>query len=286
MNGYCSGPPVWLARGSGHPRLLIVIVSSAALDIPLRRQAQQASMRNEWKLREEYAWILALGTVNEVPIAIAGVHDDALIGNLCRQLASDGGSGRFVLESHEERTMIHDRDLTGQIGRVMRSVSALIVRPMTFHDSTKALLLQVAGLARYKAIVSHPSLRRYPEGFAVVAACCNYCQLDSADAQFFDTTTREHEKLASRARHLLGGDTEFCVINSGGPGLAWVERGWVKIDCPAVQKPDARCAESIFCAAYVVARRFRGAKAKYAVRYAANATASWNGGAPPSRYMA
>ncbi len=74
--------------------------------------------------------------------------------------------------------------------------------------------------------------------------------------------------LAQRLRQLQGDPGEFAITAFGSRGLLWADDAWWEIAPIGDGNVNASVAESVFCVAWVVARRFRGAGAAQALAYA------------------
>ena len=71
-----------------------------------------------------------------------------------------------------------------------------------------------------------------------------------------------------RLRQLQGDSGEFAITAFGSRGLLWADEAWWEIDPIGVGNIDEAVAASVFCMAWVVARRFRRAAASEALAYA------------------
>lgn len=74
--------------------------------------------------------------------------------------------------------------------------------------------------------------------------------------------------LAQRLRRLQGDPGEFAITAFSSHGLLWADDAWWEIAPIGEGNVNASVVEPVFCMAWVVARRFRGARAAQALAYA------------------
>lgn len=264
----------WSARSSRYPRLLTLAVSRLPLEDPYRPERQRGSPRRTRALRQQYAWILAIGRANGISVGILQIQDGQLAADVACALACGNASTGV--------------DVVKDIAFAIHSASALIVRPLSFDEGTQELLAETADSRpqkSYKALVAHPSLRRDPESFVEIAAGCNYCQLSVAEAQALRSHTQEIGMLAAEVRDAFGRDTEFAITNGSGPGCLWAEHDWFPIRMPRDRLLGNVDIGNVFCAAYAVARHFYGAGSRRACSYALDVTAAVMRSVPVPSYV-
>jgi hypothetical protein len=176
-------------------------------------------------------------------------------------------------------------DITPGLAGVIRSAQAVIIGPLPRADTTFQVLIGVSRLARYAAIRVHPSLLHDPQVLGRIASQYNYCQMNLAEAHMLDPGTQDIDLLACRVRNLVGDENEFCITDGGNTSWLWAERDWFRVSPPRVQVLREVGAGDVFCAGYVVARRFFGAQPEAALDYAVRVAAAQISGAAVPAYV-
>jgi len=143
---------------------------------------------------------------------------------------------------------------------IVFSRPALVIECSHFDEDTVPLIVELSRLPCYRALIGHGWLRRDPALSLRIATGWSYCQVNSGAREPLDTT-----KAAIDLQRQL---PEFSIRNGGDSGLLWADGRWFRIEGPAVQAADEATTGDLFGTAYTVARHFRRAGAREAVRYA------------------
>ena len=170
-----------------------------------------------------------------------------------------------------------DREVIAGTIAAIRSADAVIAGPLAPDDANATGLLphlaELAGRA-YRALRPPRELIVHP-AFGQVARRFHYIQMSDREARGLGEGAMDLGILAHRLRRLQGDPGEFAITSFGRHGLLWADNAWWDID--PIGGGDESVASSVFCLAWVVARRFRRAGAAQALAYArAVAAASAN----------
>jgi hypothetical protein len=152
----------------------------------------------------------------------------------------------------------------------LRAADAVVAGPLSPDDANSpGLLPHLADLASqaYRALRPPRELLVHP-GFAQVARRFQYTQLSSHEARGLAAGATDIRILAQRLRQLQGDHGEFAITDFRRHGLLWADKTWHEIDPIAGGDIDQAAAASVFCVAWVIARRFRRAAASDALVYA------------------
>jgi hypothetical protein len=158
----------------------------------------------------------------------------------------------------------------------LRAADAVIAGPLSADDANApGLLPHLVDLAdrAYRALLPPRELIAHA-AFAQVARRFHYIQMSRQEARALGAGAVDIGILAQRLRRLQGDPGEFAITAFGSHGLLWADGAWRDIDPIADGDVDEAAAGSVFCAAWVVARRMRGAGAAQALAYARNAAAT------------
>jgi len=169
-------------------------------------------------------------------------------------------------------------DLIKELSMAIASISGptLIVGCGQLDEDTEALILELGRLPCYRALIGHRWLRRDPELFSRVARGWSYCQVNSGETGSLHTAKAALE-FQRRLAH-------FSIRDGGDSGLLWADGRWFRIEGPTVQAADEATTGDLFGTAYTVARHFRRAGAREAVRYAERVVEECNQGRDVPRY--
>lgn len=155
----------------------------------------------------------------------------------------------------------------------IRAADALIVGPLSADDTnTPGLLPHLADLAgrAYRALRPPREIIAHP-GFAQVARRFQFIQMSHQEARALGAGAVDIGILARRLRQVQGEHGEFAITAFGGHGLLWADGAWSEIEPVGGDDVDESRAGAVFVGAWVVARRFLGAKAVKALAYARSA---------------
>jgi hypothetical protein len=158
----------------------------------------------------------------------------------------------------------------------LRSAHAVIAGPLSPDDANSAgLLPHVAELAcqAYRALRPPRELIIHP-AFAQVARRFQFIQMSRFEARALGVGASDIRILAQRLRQLQGDPGEFAITAFASRGLLWADGAWREIDPIGSGDIDEAVVGSVFCMAWVVARRFRRADAEHALAYARAAAAA------------
>jgi hypothetical protein len=158
----------------------------------------------------------------------------------------------------------------------LRSADAVIAGPLSPDDANSAgLLPHVADLAcqAYRALRPPRELIVHP-GFAQVARRFQFIQMSRHEARALGVGASDIGILAQRLRQLQGDTGEFAITAFASRGLLWADGSWREIDPIGSGDINEAVVGSVFCMAWVVARRFRRADAAQALAYARAAAAA------------
>jgi hypothetical protein len=158
----------------------------------------------------------------------------------------------------------------------LRSADAVVAGPLSPDDANSpGLLPHVADLASqaYRALRPPRELIVHP-AFAQVARRFHFIQMSRHEARSLGVGASDIGILAQRLRQLQGDHGEFAITAFASRGLLWADGSWREIDPIGSEDIDEAVAGSVFCMAWVVARRFRRADAAQALAYARAAAAA------------
>jgi hypothetical protein len=161
----------------------------------------------------------------------------------------------------------HQEAVAGAIV-ALRAADAVIVGPIAPDDANApGLLPHLADLApnAYRALRPPRELIAHP-AFGQVARRFPYIQMSEPEARALGAGAMDLGILAQRLRRLQGDPGEFAITAFGRHGLLWADHAWWEID--PIGDVNESVAGSVFCMAWVVARRFRRAGAAQALAYA------------------
>ena len=156
---------------------------------------------------------------------------------------------------------------------ILRAADAVIAGPLSHCDeNTPGLLPHLADLAdgAYRALRPPRSVISHP-GFGQLARRFHYIQVSHDEARSLGCGAIDIGVLAHRLRQLQGEGGEFAITNFSGYGLLWADGARWEIEPIALTTRDESLAATVFCAAWVVARRFKGASAPKALAAARSA---------------
>ncbi len=151
----------------------------------------------------------------------------------------------------------------------LRAADAVIAGPLAAADANSpGLLPHLADLATraYRALRPPRELIIHP-GFAQVARRFHFIQMSRQEARALGTGASDLGILAQRLRRLQGDPGEFAITGFDNHGLLWADNAWWEIEPIAGADAQEPVATAVFCVAWVVARRFRGAGAAPALAY-------------------
>jgi hypothetical protein len=191
---------------------------------------------------------LAPGGLSELPHNFSGV-----LGMLRREVNSG-----------------HDHETIAAAIVALRRADALIVGPLGTDDAdAPGLLPHLAELASsaYRALRPPADLIGHM-GFRQVARRFQYIQMSHRDARWLAAGAVDLGVLAQSLRQVLADAAEFAITSFTRNGLLWADNRWWEIDAIGGNEVDEERAAAAFCAAWVVARRFRRAGAAQAIAYA------------------
>ena len=177
--------------------------------------------------------------------------------------------------NQEEGSRPHHDVLAAAIA-ALRSADAVVAGPLSPDDANSpGLLPHVADLAcqAYRALRPPRELIVHP-GFAQVARRFHFIQMSRHEARSLGAGASDIGILAQRLRQLQGDRGEFAITAFGGHGVLWADGFWREIDPIGTGDINESVAGSVFCMAWVVARRFRRADAAQALAYARAAAAA------------
>ncbi len=152
----------------------------------------------------------------------------------------------------------------------LRAADAVVVGPLAPDDANSpGLLPHLADLASqaYRALRPPRELVVHP-AFAQVARRFQFIQMSRQEARLLCAGASDLGILAQRLRQLQGNPGEFAITAFGSRGLLWADETWWEIDPIGAGDINEAVAGSVFCMAWVVARRFRHAAASEALAYA------------------
>jgi hypothetical protein len=189
----------------------------------------------------------------------------------------DHRSGILQLLDREPGTCDNREAIAAAIA-ALRTADAVVAGPISPDDANSpGLLPHLADLARgaYRALRPPRELVLHP-AFAQVARRFQYIQMSHREARALGAGARDIGILAQRLRRLQGDPGEFAITNFSGHGLLWADESWLEIDPIADDDTHEELAASVFCMAWIVARRFRraGASAAHVLAYARGAAAT------------
>jgi len=151
----------------------------------------------------------------------------------------------------------------------LRAADAVVAGPLAPDDANSPGLLphlaELAGRA-YRALRPPRELIVHP-GFAQIARCYHYIQVGRQEARALGTGASDLGILAQRLRRLQGDPGEFAITSFDSRGLLWADNAEWEIEPIAGADAHESVATAVFCVAWVVARRFRGAGAARALAY-------------------
>jgi hypothetical protein len=151
----------------------------------------------------------------------------------------------------------------------LRAANAVIAGPLAPDDANSpGLLPHLADLSAqaYRALRPPRELIVHP-GLAQVARRFHYVQMSHQEARSLGTGASDLGILAQRLRRLQGDPGEFAITSFDSHGLLWADDAWWEIEPIAGADGHQSVATAVFCVAWVVARRFRGAGAARALAY-------------------
>ena len=152
----------------------------------------------------------------------------------------------------------------------LRAADAVVVGPLAPDDANSpGLLPHLADIASqaYRALRPPRELVVHP-AFGQVARRFQYIQMSCQEARALCAGASDIGILAQRLRQLQGDPGEFAITAFGSRGLLWADENWWEIDPIGAGDINQAVAASVFCMAWVVARRFRRASASDALAYA------------------
>ena len=174
-----------------------------------------------------------------------------------------------------EETSWDDREAIAGAIATLRNSDALIVGPLSPDDANSpGLLPHMADLARgaYRALRPPRELIVHP-AFAQVARRFQFIQMSHQEARALGAGASDIGILARRLRGLQGDPGEFAITAFTSHGLLWADNVWREIEPIECDAQSESIAAAVFCTAWVVARRFRGADATQALAFARGAAA-------------
>jgi hypothetical protein len=177
--------------------------------------------------------------------------------------------------NQEEGPRPHHKAIAAAIV-ALRSADAVIAGPLSPDDANSAgLLPHVADLAcqAYRALRPPRELIVHL-GFAQVARRFQFIQMSRHEARALGAGASDIGILAQRLRQLQGDPGEFAITAFASRGLLWADGSWREIDPIGSGDINEAVVGSVFCMAWVVARRFRRADAAQALAYARAAAAA------------
>ena len=297
------------AQGKADRRL--VTWSSLSADFSVvpegDKNGREQPARIDCRLRGTGANVSPVAMANGVSCVAIGIQGGGILREMCGRLALEVGVQPIIIERHQAKPAVSvtvpngapggsdfhiqpaplptEADITDSLADVISSAGALMIGPMPLGDGTAGFLARVASLARYAAIRVHPSLLQAPQIVAKIRSHYGYWQMNCGEAHSLDPSTEDVDLLALRVRHLLGDESEFCITNGGNPSWLWAERRWFRV-CPIRLEvsPDTGAGD-VFCAAYVVARKFYAAGPQAALEYAVRVAAARISGAAVPSYV-
>jgi len=175
-----------------------------------------------------------------------------------------------------EEGSCENREAIAQAIAALRTADAVIAGPLSPDDANSpGLLPHLADLAggAYRALRPPRELIVHP-GFAQVARRFQYIQMSYHQARALGAGASDIGILAQRLRRLQGDPGEFAITAFGSHGLLWADETWWEIDPIGDEVVDESVAASVFCMAWIVARKFRRAGAVQALAYARAAAAA------------
>jgi len=178
------------------------------------------------------------------------------------------------LLQREAKTGLDPQAVTAAIVALNRA-DAVILGPLSPDDANApGLVPHLADLASraYRALRPPRELLVHP-GFAQLACRFQFIQMSHHEARSLAAGASDIGILAQRLRQLQGEDGEFALTRFEGRGLLWADRRWWEIEPLGGESMDEARAGAVFCAAWVVARRFLRAPAAKALSFARSAAA-------------
>jgi hypothetical protein len=174
----------------------------------------------------------------------------------------------------QEATGWEDREAIAEAIVALRAADAVIVGPLSPDDANAPGLLphlvELTGPA-YRALRPPRELIVHP-AFAQVASRFPFIQMSCQEARSLGAGASDLGILAQSLRRIQGDAGEFAITEFAGRGILWADQAWLEI--PPIGNGDESVAGSVFCVAWVVARRFRRAGAAQALAYAHAVTAT------------
>jgi hypothetical protein len=167
-----------------------------------------------------------------------------------------------------------DREAIAGAIVALQAAEAVIAGPRSPDDANApGLLPRLADLAggAHRALRPPRELIVHP-AFGQVARRFQYIQMSDREALALGAGAVDLGILAQRLRRLQGDPGEFAITAFGRHGLLWADDTWWHID--PIGDVNESVAGSVFCLAWVVARRFRRAGAAQALAYARAVTAA------------
>jgi hypothetical protein len=152
----------------------------------------------------------------------------------------------------------------------LRAADAVVVGPLSPDDANApGLLPHLADLTprAYRALRPPRELIVHP-AIAQVARRFQFIQMTSHEARAMCAGASDLGILAQQLRRLQGEPGELAITAFGSHGLLWADNAWWEIEPIGDGDVNESLAGAVFCMAWVVARRFRGADAREALTYA------------------
>lgn len=243
-----------------------------------------------------------VAVANDVPRGVLGPQAAGLWADCCRQFAMadrlqpfvveregvpaaiavaypNGSPGRFDVDVQRMAPLTVE-ELSSVVNTALKLPKSVFIGPTVLNEEALDFHRLASGLAPQRALMAHPSLLHHPVILSQIGAMYGFVQMNYAEACILDSTTREIEKLACRARFLLGdGAVEFAITNAADRGLLWAEQRWFVI-APCIVR-DVVCdigAGDVWGAAFMLPRWYFGAEPEAALAYANLAAAAWISG--------
>ena len=132
----------------------------------------------------------------------------------------NGEPGQFDLDV-QRMSPLTEREMSEVVSRARLAPSSVFMGPMQVAADCLNLHRRVAGLARRRALMPHPSLLYHQSLFSEVGRLYEYVQMNLKEASILDSTTDDIDMLACRVRFLLRDCVTFAITD-GCP--TWIGR--------------------------------------------------------------